>query len=160
MNQLMVYKRITQPKNRLSTLPLRGYNETEHPSSFIIKEVNEITNIYSIYNNDICLYVGCTSRDVNARLAEHKSALKHGKHTNKSLQKAYDACSGAVTYKLIDSIDTDNTLLKFFYESLYISLLKPKCNKCLIQQGNNKVVLQRCEPCVADRLIKSINKIC
>ena len=117
-------------------------------------------NVYGIYKGAVCLYVGVTARPWEVRCKEHKSALERGVHDNKTLQKEYLKCRDngiGFDYKILDSIDTDNTLLKFFYESLYISFKKPKCNKCVIEQGRNRIVLARCEPEIAEKLIDSVN---
>jgi hypothetical protein len=118
-----------------------------------------MTYIYGIYDGDQCLYVGSTSRDIDTRIKEHFKELDKGKHINKSLQKRYDNRTGDWTYKLIASIDTDNTTLKFFYECLYNSLEKPICNKCIIQQGRNRIILQRVTGNQAIELIETVNKV-
>lgn len=118
-------------------------------------------NIYGIYKDEVCLYIGETIRAWETRCKEHQHALEHGIHENKTLQKEYSKCEGnGIEFKLLDTIDTDNTLLKFFYESLWISMMKPKCNKCVIMQGRNKVILQRCESEIAKKLIDSVNDAC
>ena len=43
-------------------------------------------------------------------------------------------------------------------ESLVNSVYKPKCNKCIIQQGRSKVILQRCDEDIAKELIDVITK--
>ncbi len=116
-------------------------------------------NIYGIYSDNILLYLGSTSRSVDTRGKEHLKDLLINKHSNKSLQKAFNNVSGNIEIKIISSIDTDNSLLKFFYECLYNSLLKPKCNRCIIQQGYNKVNLQRTSEEIAGELIKVINDL-
>lgn len=117
-------------------------------------------NVYGIYRGDECLYVGVTARSANVRFNEHKKDLANGKHINKALQKEYNLDNGkSFDYRVLDTINTDNTLLKYFYESLYISLKKPKTNKCIIEQGRNRIILQRCEPEVASKLIDNINEI-
>jgi hypothetical protein len=118
-------------------------------------------NVYGIFKDDACLYVGVTSRPWEVRCKEHSRDLEHNTHDNKTLQKEYLKCNGeGITYRLVDSIDTDNTLLKFFYESLWISFLRPKTNKCIIEQGRNRVILQRCDADIAKKLIDSVNIAC
>lgn len=118
-----------------------------------------MVSIYGIFDGDDCIYVGETTRPYKQRCNEHKRALAKGEHSNKTLQKYYDAmeCKDNLRFEILSSIDTDNTLLKYFYESLYISLYKPKCNKCVLEQGKrNRVVLQRCEPDIAREIIGCI----
>lgn len=116
-----------------------------------------MVNIYGIYSKDICLYIGSTSRNVETRAKEHIKELKRNKHSNKSLQKYYNELSGDIEIKIISAIETDNTLLRYFYECLYNSLLKPKTNRCIIQQGYNKINLQRTSEEIAEELIKAID---
>lgn len=114
-------------------------------------------NIYGIYTGDDCIYVGSTSRNVETRAKEHIKELKNNKHSNKSLQKYYNELFGNIEIKLISTIETDNTLLRYFYECLYNSLLRPKTNRCIIQQGYNKINLQRTSEEIAEELIKVID---
>ncbi len=118
-----------------------------------------MVSIYGIYSGEECLYLGSTSRSVEVRAKEHIKELSKGIHKNKSLQKAYNNVTGKIEIKMINSIETDNTLLRYFYESLYNSLLKPKCNKCIIQQGQNKINLQRTSKETAEKLINFIDRL-
>lgn len=120
-----------------------------------------MTNIYGIFNekDDQCIYVGETTRKPEVRWAEHRRQLKNGSHTNKSLQKYYDALENKddIRFELLSSIDTDNSLLRYFFESLNISLYRPLCNKCVIDQGRGKrVVMARCDKKIAEKLIECI----
>lgn len=123
-------------------------------------------NVYGIYSGDVLLYLGTTSRTPQVRWKEHERDLRLGQHHNKTLQKEYNAATvrddgSRFDYRLIDSIDTDNSLLKYFYEGLYNSLLKPKCCKIVIEQGKrNRVVLQRVSPEIARELIRCIDDMC
>lgn len=117
-------------------------------------------NVYGIYDGDVCLYVGVTEREPKDRWGEHQRALAKGKHENKTLQKLYNNIkvnNGDFTYRLIDSINAESSLLKFFYEALYVSLLRPKANKIVMQQGKSRIILQRCESDKANKIIKCIN---
>ncbi|NRY59861.1 GIY-YIG nuclease family protein [Clostridium beijerinckii] len=105
---------------------------------------------------DQCLYVG-SSNDFERRWKQHRQALEKNKHTNKSLQKAYnfmiESGVGEFTYKILYKINNDNTLLKFFGEMLAISYWKPTSNKALVQQGRNRVVFQKCDKDIAEKLL-------
>lgn len=115
--------------------------------------------IYGIFHKGECLYIG-SSFDYKKRWKQHKSALEKGKHTNKTLQKYIDKIGiNNIEFEVLWELNTDNTLIKFMFESLYNSLYKPKCNKCVIQQGRNKVILQRCNKDVAEKLIEDIKKL-
>lgn len=124
-----------------------------------------MVHIYGIFDDhdDSCIYIGVTCRDpVSKRWMEHANDLERERHCNKTLQRIYNEIrkSGCeVRYELLSSIDTDNTLLKFFYEGLYVSLYRPKANKVVIDQGKNRVVLQRCEPDIAEKIIECIQEI-
>lgn len=120
-----------------------------------------MVNIYGIYNlcNGDLLYLGSTERSVNDRSKEHLRNLKMGKHSNKSLQKEYDKVNGKIEVRLISSINTSNSLLRFFYEMLYISAMKPLTNKCVISQGNSRIVLQRTSEEIAEELINVIDEL-
>lgn len=115
-----------------------------------------MTIIYGIFIEDKCIYVGSTERDIEDRWKEHRKALEKGKHSNKTLQKKYDTYGDLFEYRIIKEIKSDNTLIKFFAESLVNSIYKPVCNKCIIAQGRMRVILQRTEPDLAERLLNVI----
>lgn len=118
-------------------------------------------NIYGIYrlSDNVLLYLGVSSRGIEIRKHEHIKQLSKGKHSNKTLQKLFDECNGDVEVRLINSIATENTLLKFFYEALYNSMMKPLSNKCIISQGRNRIILQRTSQDIAEELIKVIDEL-
>lgn len=126
---------------------------------FICEGNIKMINIYAIYENDVCLYLGSTSRDVDVRVKEHFKELSKGIHINKTLQKRYNSKIADWTVKLVSSINTDNTTLRYFYECLYNSFLKPKCNRCIIQQGYQMINLQRTTEEQAIALIDAIDKV-
>ena len=120
-----------------------------------------MVNIYGIFNKntDVCIYVGSSERDVEIRAKEHLTALKSkAGHSNRTLQKEFDKDNN-VEVRLISSLDTNNSLLRSFYEMLYISAMKPKCNKCVLQNGNNRIVMSRCDSDVADKLIEYMQSL-
>lgn len=115
-----------------------------------------MTNIYGFFNGEICEYIGVSERDYNTRINEHVKALEKNVHKNKSLQKVYNKCkeSGQVIEgRLLKSIECNSTLIKFFLEGLYNSYYKPKCNKIVVSQGKNNIVLSRCDKDLAERLL-------
>ena len=124
--------------------------------------------IYGIFTKDKdCLYIGSTNNYIK-RFKQHRDALNKGKHTNKTLQKEWDkyVCLSDehdadyyLEFVVIRELETDNTLIKFMFESLYNSIYKPKCNKCIIQQGRNRVILQRCNKDIAEKLINYSKEI-
>ncbi|AEY66613.1 hypothetical protein [Clostridium sp. BNL1100] len=105
------------------------------------------------------MYLGVSSRGVETRKVEHIKQLLKGNHSNKTLQNLYDECNGEVEVRLIKSLKTENTLLKFFYEALYNSMMNPVANKCIISQGRNRVILQRTDKAIAGELIKVIDDL-
>lgn len=116
-----------------------------------------MTTIYGIFIDNKCIYVGSTGRiDIEDRWKEHKKALKKGKHSNKTLQKKYDTYGDLFEYRIIKEIKSDNTLIKFFAESLVNSIYKPTSNKCIIAQGRMRVILQRCDVGLANNLLDVI----
>lgn len=108
---------------------------------------------------DECLYIGSSS-DIERRWKQHRQALEKNKHSNRSLQKAYnfmiESGVGEFTYKILYKINSDNTLIKFFSEMLAISYWKPTCNKALVAQGRNRVIFQKCEKDIAEKLLSVI----
>lgn len=145
---------------------LRSVNKKEelifwsrHSNVLVLFMGDKMTNIYAIYEGNTCLYVGSSSRDVNTRAKEHHKDLQKGVHTNKTLQKAWNDKTGDWKFKLISSIDTDNSLLRNFYEMLYISFLRPKTNHCVIKMGRNMVNFQKVTEAQAQALINVIDKL-
>lgn len=110
--------------------------------------------IYGIFLKDKCLYIGSTE-DTDKRWKQHSSTLSRQKHSNKSLQKQYDIDNN-FEYKVIMQLPTDNTLIKFFVESLVNSIYKPSCCKAIIAQGRMRVILQRTEPKLAEKILECI----
>ena len=102
---------------------------------------NEHFYVYSIWLKDKCVYVGSTN-DIERRWKEHKEDLMYNRHSNKSLQKIYNE-SPTFEYKVLMECPTDNDLLKFFCEFLWNSILSPKSNKCILQQGRKMIILPR-----------------
>lgn len=86
----------------------------------------------------------------------HRKTLEKGKHSNKSLQKKYNTYGQDFTYKIIKEINTENSLIKFFAENLANSIYKPCCNKCIIAQGRNRIILSRCDVGLANNLLDVI----
>lgn len=114
--------------------------------------------IYGLFGtNGDCYYIGSTENPTR-RKKEHIQSLLNKKHSNKTLQKKFNECGGAIEFKVLYELKTDNTLIKFMLESLVNSVYKPKCNKCIIQQGRSKVILQRCDEDIAKELINVITK--
>lgn len=116
-----------------------------------IVEKSENLYIYSIWQNKKCVYVGSTN-DIARRWKEHKESLLYGKHTNKTLQKIYNE-NPNLEYKIEVELPVDNDLLKFFLEFLINSLLTPKSNKCILQQGRKMICLPRLKDKVLAKLI-------
>ena len=114
----------------------------------------KITYIYSIVQSEKIIYVGSTN-DVDKRFKQHKKALEKGKHTNKTLQKKFNE-NNNIKFVVMYELKTDNTLIKFFVESLVNSVYKPVCNKCIIAQGKNRVILQRLEEGQAKEILNKI----
>lgn len=116
--------------------------------------------VYAIYHDETCLYVGVTTRPFEKRQHEHDKALREGKHSNKSLQKYVDKVGSAgydsIQYRVVASYNVDNSLVKYFAEALWNSVLKPKFAKVVIQQGRSRVVLQRCDAELADKILQCI----
>jgi len=119
-----------------------------------------LINIYGIFKDNKCLYIGETTRTYEERIKEHQSSLRLNKHSNKTLQRLYNECSGeGITYRLVDSVDAESSLLRFFYEGLYNSYYKPTCCKIIVQQGSARVSLSRCKQDKAKQIIECINMI-
>lgn len=116
--------------------------------------VIKITYIYSIIQSGKIIYVGSTN-DADKRFKQHKKALENGKHTNKTLQKKYDE-NNDIKFVVLYELNTDNTLIKFFVESLVNSVHKPIANRCIIAQGRNRVILQRLEIKQAKEILNKI----
>lgn len=134
--------------------------ETSKVKSKLRKTVKVIKNdkfyIYGIYLKGICVYVGSTN-DIDRRWKEHKENLLYDKHSNKSLQKIYNE-SPTFEYKVLMECPIDNDLLKFFCEFLWNSILTPKSNKCILQQGRKMICLPRIKDKeLAQLLIDTIN---
>ncbi|MBY6816452.1 GIY-YIG nuclease family protein [Clostridium botulinum] len=108
--------------------------------------------IYGIFIGDKCLYVGQTKRNPNERFKEHKRDIKNKKHKIKSLN-TYNVDN--LEFRVLFGLDTDNTLLLSIAECCYNSIYKPK-NRCILQQGRNKVILQRCNKDIAEKLLDCI----
>lgn len=106
-----------------------------------------------------CMYIG-SSCDIDRRWKDHRQVLAKGKHSNKSLQKAYNAmCEtgiGQFEYRILYKINTDNSLIRYFAEMLAISYFRPSCNKALIQQGRSRVVFSRADRDIAEKLLNVI----
>ncbi len=102
---------------------------------------NEKFYVYGIYLNDKCIYIGSTNH-IEQRWGQHKEDLLYHRHINKSLQKAYNE-TPQFEYKVLMEVPVDNDLLKFFCEFLWNSIIKPKCNKCILMQGRSRIILPR-----------------
>ena len=114
--------------------------------------------IYAIYDNDICLYVGCTN-DYDKRVRQHTKALTTGTHSNKSLQKYINEKGyWKIDYRLLATYENDSTLIKYFAEALWNSKLNPKFAKVVIQQGRSRVVMSRCNKELAERLLEVLDE--
>lgn len=115
------------------------------------------TYIYGIFTiDDKCLYIGSTD-DYKQRFSEHKSKLMKNKHSNKTLQKNVNSIGvDNITFKVVKEINNKNTLLRYFMEMLSISYWNPTSNKCVIQQGMGRIILQKCDKDVAEKLLKVI----
>lgn len=118
-------------------------------------------NVYGFFdpnNSDKCLYIGVTD-NYTRRINEHIKSLEKGIHKNKSLQKTYNKCLENGYYpegRLLQVINSDSTLIKFFIEGLYNSLFCPICNRIVISQGRNSVILSRCNKDIAEKLLSVI----
>lgn len=113
-----------------------------------------MTYIYGIFKNEKNIYIGSTN-NVEKRFKQHKQALEKGKHSNKTLQKKFDE-NNNIHFEVLCKLNTNNTLIKFVTECLVNSIHKPVCNKCIIQQGRNRVILQRLEHGQAKQLLNKI----
>lgn len=118
-------------------------------------KTNEVSTIYMIKLGSKVIYVGSTSRPVEDRWTEHRKSLEKGKHSNKSLQKAYNDNSN-FTYEVVAQIPTDNTLIKFFAECLVNSIYCPSTCKCIVAQGRMRIILKRCNKDLAQKLLDCI----
>lgn len=111
--------------------------------------------IYGIFNADnACLYIGQTKRDADSRFKEHKRDIKNKRHKIKKLNtyEIYD-----LEFRVLLELKTDNTLLLSLAECCYNSLFKP-LNRCVLQQGfSNKIILQRCEKDIAEKILDVIS---
>ena len=116
-----------------------------------------ISTIYGIFLKNKCLYIGSTDRNIEDRWKEHQKDLEKGKHTNSTLQKQYNE-NNNFEYRVLMQLPTDNTLIKFLTESLVNSIHKPSCCKCIIAQGRMRVILQRCEPKLAEKILDCIKE--
>ncbi|HBJ1649398.1 GIY-YIG nuclease family protein [Clostridium botulinum] len=110
--------------------------------------------IYAIFIEDKCLYVGQTKRDPNERWKEHKREIKKGVHKIKGLNKYKDNVDD-LEFRVLKELETDNTLLLSVAEMCLNSMHKP-LNRCVLQQGYNKVILQRCSKDIAENLLGCI----
>lgn len=116
--------------------------------------------VYGIYDKEknILLYIGSTDNYLR-RFKEHSKALSKGKHTNKTLQKYFNE-HGLTDYdlefKVLYSLDTDNSLLKYFLEMLCISAYRPACNKCVISIGNSRLTFARADKEISKKIIDVI----
>lgn len=109
--------------------------------------------IYGIFaNNNKCLYVGQTKRNPEDRFKEHKRDIKNKRHKIKKLN-TYEIDD--LEFRVLLELKTDNTLLLSLAECCYNSIYKP-LNKCILQQGFNKVILKRCEKDIAEKLLDVI----
>ncbi|CUU45458.1 GIY-YIG nuclease family protein [Clostridium beijerinckii] len=109
--------------------------------------------IYGIFDKDNCLYIGQTKRDnPEERFKEHKREIKNKKHKIKVLN-TYNIDN--LEFRVLLELKTDNTLLLSIAECLLNSIHKPK-NRCILQQGFNKVILQRCPSDIAEKLLSVI----
>ena len=112
--------------------------------------------IYGIFIGDKCIYIGSTD-DIERRWKQHKKSLEKGKHTNLSLQKAYNKAIKdglEFEYTVLKQLESESTLIKFMFEGLYNSLYKPSCAKIVISQGRNRIILSRCSKELAEKLIE------
>ena len=81
-----------------------------------------IIGIYKIINNDNGkVYIG-QSVDVEYRLCNHFSCLRHNRHDNEHLQRAYNLNPAAFTWELIQECDVDDLdVLEVYYICKYDS---------------------------------------
>jgi group I intron endonuclease len=86
-------------------------------------KISGIYQIKNLINNKI--YIG-SSYNINARMGQHFSNLKHNKHANPKLQAAYNKY-GKENFIFKILITCDPTML-FWYEQQFIDQWKPKYN--------------------------------
>lgn len=81
-----------------------------------------IVGIYKIINNDNGkVYIG-QSVDVEYRICNHFSCLRHNRHENEHLQRAYNLNPAAFTWELIQECDVnDLDVLEVYYIGKYDS---------------------------------------
>lgn len=111
--------------------------------------------VYGLFVQDTCFYIGQTKREPQQRFKEHMRDINNQVHSIKSLNKLN---SSDIDCRVLLVMNTDNTLLLSFAECLMNSIYKPK-NKCVLQQGNNKVILQRCDTDVAKKLLNVLKNL-
>lgn len=96
--------------------------------------ISGIYKIVNIINNKF--YIG-SSKELNRRWSEHKSELKHNKHINIILQRAWNKYGiDCFNFEIIEECDV-NILLE--REQFYIDTLKPKYNIGLKSSGGDNL---------------------
>lgn len=113
---------------------------------------NNNTYIYGIFADNKCLYVGQTKRFYEDRWKEHKREIKNNRHKIKGLNKYKDNIDD-LEFRVLLELNTNNTLLLSISEMCLNSIHKP-LNRCVLQQGFNKVILQRCDKDIAEKLLE------
>jgi len=101
-----------------------------------MNKTNKQFGVYGIYYNDNLLYIGSTD-NFERRKKEHIKKLKSGKH-NKRLQKYFDDNVGntdLLEFRMVhETLDSSKVRL-FFAELICIYIMKPLCNRPVIQLG-------------------------
>jgi len=134
---------------------IKSQVKSKTPKTSKTAKTSGITTIYSITDKyGKYLYIGETKRHPEERFAEHLKKLTTGKH-NKLLQKAYDTDNN-IKFNVELQLPTENTLVAFFVEALMNSIKKPSCCKAVISQGRMRIILQRCDVDIAERIVSVI----
>jgi predicted GIY-YIG superfamily endonuclease len=118
------------------------------------------TGIYTITSPSGLFYVG-SALDVPTRWKSHKSALKHGKHSNRLLQAESDLY-GADALKFEHVLSVIDRKFLFLYEQTVIDDRSPGLNLCksVVRNSNgthltygeaHKAILSRFGPIEHDR---------
>lgn len=92
--------------------------------------------VYGIYHNNNLLYIGSTN-DFARRKKEHIRKLQSGKH-NKRLQKYFDDNVGdtdLLEFRIIHVPWDSSKVRLFFAELICVYIMKPLCNRPVIQLG-------------------------
>lgn len=101
--------------------------------------------IYSIWQEDTCVYIGCSQRNnIEVRWNEHKKQLKEGNHPTKKLQKLYNE-NPNFTYKVEMEVPSESNFLMFICEGLWNSVRKPLANGIVIKKFRINIRLSRIE---------------